>query len=140
MNARWVSWEQPYFAPVDGTVVAAKGDMPDSQGMNLVSDADDAVGNHVIIETDSGHFVVLAHLRENSVQVEEGDEVMAGQPIANCGNSGNTTSPHLHIQVQTHADLWHADNRSVPFAFEDGGRALGRNARVRGRVPALVNE
>ena len=38
--------------------------------------------------------------------------------------------PHLHLQVQTHLDLWDLDNRSVPFAFEPDGRVLARNDRV----------
>lgn len=38
--------------------------------------------------------------------------------------------PHLHLQVQTHADLWGPDNRSVPFGFEPDGRFLARNDRV----------
>ena len=46
------------------------------------------------------------------------------------GNSGNTTLPHLHLQVQTHADIWDPDNRSVPFGFEPDGRVLARTGRV----------
>ena len=37
---------------------------------------------------------------------------------------------HLHLQVQTHLDLWDPDNRSVPVAFEPDGRVLARNDRV----------
>lgn len=40
--------------------------------------------------------------------------------------------PHLHLQVQTHVDLWSPDNRSVPFAFETAGHVLARNDRVGG--------
>ena len=35
-----------------------------------------------------------------------------------------TTMPHLHLQVQTHVDLWDPDDRSVPFGFEPDGRVL----------------
>ncbi|WP_419949150.1 hypothetical protein [Candidatus Palauibacter sp.] len=41
-----------------------------------------------------------------------------------------TTMPHLHLQVQTHVDLWDPDDRSVPFGSEPGGRVLARNDRV----------
>ena len=41
--------------------------------------------------------------------------------------------PHLHLQVQTHVDLWDPDNRSVPFAFEPDGRVMARNDRAGGR-------
>ena len=129
-NAGVYSWEQPLVSPVDGTVVVARGDMEDSEGLNLVTDVADAAGNVVIIELDSGLFVVLAHLRQGTLRVSEGDRVRTGDPLGLVGNSGNTTMPHLHLQVQTHLDLWHPDNRSVPFAFGPGGRVPVRNDRV----------
>jgi hypothetical protein len=124
-------WEAPLYSPVDGTVVLAKGDMEDSEGLNLVSDQADAVGNNVIIHTKDGHYVVFAHLRQGSVVVSEGQTVKTGDPIGKTGNSGNTTMPHLHFQVQTHQDLWDPDNRSVPFAFGDGP-VHRRNDRITG--------
>ncbi len=100
--------------------------------MNFVTDNADAAGNVVVIELDTGLFVVLAHLRQGTLRVGEGDRVRKGDTLALVGNSGNTTLPHLHLQVQTHVDLWNPDNRSVPFAFEPAGRVLGRNDRVDG--------
>ena len=94
--------------------------------------AADAAGNVTVIELESGQFVVLAHLRQGSLQVENGDSVQTGDMLARVGNSGNTTMPHLHLQVQTHSDLWDPENRSVPFAFDTDGRVPVRNDRVRG--------
>ena len=129
-NASVHSWEQPLVSPAEGTVVVARDGMDDSEGANFVSDPRDAAGNVVVIELDTGGFVVLAHLRRGTVLVSEGDRVRTGDPLARVGNSGNTTMPHLHLQVQTHRDLWDPDNRSVPFAFEPDGRILARNDRV----------
>ena len=120
-------------APPRADPVAARDDMEDSDGANFVTDVADAAGNVVVIELDNGLFVVLAHLRQGTVQVSEGDLVREGDPLALLGNSGNTTMPHLHLQVQTHVDLWDPDNRSVPFAFEAEGHVLARNDRVEGR-------
>lgn len=131
-NAAFHSWEQPLRSPVDGEIVAARDDMEDAEGMNFVTDNADAAGNVVVIELDTGLFVVLAHLRQGTLRVGEGDRVRKGDPLALVGNSGNTTLPHLHLQVQTHVDLWNPDNRSVPFAFEPAGRVLDRNDRVDG--------
>lgn len=89
-------------------------------------------GNVVVIELESGHFVVLAHLRQGTLRVGVGERVRKGDPLALVGNSGNTTMPHLHLHVQTHPDLWDPDNRSVPFGFEPDGRVLRRNDRVGG--------
>ena len=129
-NASIYSWEQPLVSPADGTVVVARDGMEDSEGANFVTDRADAASNVIVIEFDSGHFVVLAHLRHGTLQVSEGDRVRKGDPLALVGNSGNTTMAHLHLQVQTHRNLWDPDNRSVPFAFEPDCRVLARNDRV----------
>ena len=129
-NATVHSWEQPLVSPANGTVVVARGEMEDSDGANFVTELADAAGNVIVIELDTGFFVVLAHLRHGTLRVGEGDRVRQGDPLALAGNSGNTTMPHLHLQVQTHPDLWDPDNRSVPFAFGPGGRVLARNDRV----------
>ena len=129
-NAGVHSWEQQLVSPTDGAVVVAEDETEDSEGANLVSDPAEAAGNVIVLELDNGLFVVLAHLRHGTLQVSEGDRVWKGQPLARVGNSGNTTMPHLHLQVQTHRDLWDPDNRSVPFAFEADGRVLVRNDRV----------
>lgn len=131
-NASVYSWEQPLVSPADGTVVIARGTMEDSEGANFVTDRADAAGNVIVIELEGGEFVVLAHLRHGTLQVGEGDRVRKGDPLARVGNSGNTTMAHLHLQVQTHRDLWDPDNRSVPFVFEGDGRVLARNDRVGG--------
>ena len=131
-NASIHSWEQPLVSPADGTVVIAEDRMADAEGANFVTDLADAAGNVIVIELDTGHFVVLAHLRHGTLQVSEGDRVRVGDPLALVGNSGNTTMAHLHLQVQTHRNLWDPDNRSVPFVFEGDGRVLARNDRVGG--------
>ena len=83
-----------------------------------------------MIELDNGLFVVLAHLQLGSLRVRNGDAVRKGDALARVGNSDNTTMPHLHLQVQTHVDLWDPDNRSVPFAFDTSGRVPVRNDRI----------
>ena len=129
-NAAVHSWEQPLLSPVDGTVVVALDEMEDLEGANFVTDPADAAGNVVVVELETGQFVVLAHLRHGTLRVSEGDRVRKGDPLALVGNSGNTTLPHLHLQVQTRPDLWDRDNRSVPFGFEPEGCVLVRNDRV----------
>jgi len=129
-NSSIHSWEQPLLSPADGAVVHARDDMEDSEGANAARTLEDAAGNVVVIEIEGGHFVVLAHLRHGTLRVGEGDRVRKGDRLALVGNSGNTTMPHLHLQVQTHADPWDPDNRSVPFGFEPDGRVLARNDRV----------
>jgi len=80
------------------------------QGMAAIA------GNYLIVALrQSGAFVALAHLRTGSIRVAIGEEVTAGQPVADCGNSGNSTQPHVHVQVMDSLDLSVA--RGVPMAF-----------------------
>lgn len=87
------------YAPVDGTVVALENHIADNPtGQN---NPQSNWGNHVILRTDAGAHVMLAHLMVESVAVEVGQRVMAGTCLGVCGNSGRSPVPHLHLHVQT---------------------------------------
>lgn len=62
-------------------------------------------GNTVIIETQNKEFILYAHLKKNSIIVKEGEDVKKGDIIGKCGNSGNTTEPHLHLSLQNVVDM-----------------------------------
>jgi murein DD-endopeptidase MepM/ murein hydrolase activator NlpD len=63
---------------------------------------------------DDGTFGVYAHLRQGSALVRPGQRVSNGQLIAQSGNSGYSTGPHLHFAVLRNAGLrW----QSLPFVF-----------------------
>ncbi len=61
----------------------------------------------------------MAHLKKGSVRVKVGDVVSVGQEIARCGNSGNTSQPHLHIQVQNRAEFFAPETQTHPILFRD---------------------
>jgi murein DD-endopeptidase MepM/ murein hydrolase activator NlpD len=74
--------------------------------------------------------VLLAHLKQSSIVVDVGDIVTAGQEIGQFGNSGNTSQPHLHIQVMTTINFDDADSEPIPMIFNTGSgtaRAFKRN-------------
>ena len=73
------------------------------------------MGNHVVIDLGDGVYAVLAHLRRRSIRVAAGQHVCAGDQIAECGNSGNTTEPHLHLQLMDHPAI--AVAAGLPFRF-----------------------
>lgn len=73
------------------------------------------VGNHITIRSDDGVYALVAHLRQGSALVAQGDPVRAGQTIAACGNSGNSSEPHLHAQLMDRSSLWTA--QGIPFSF-----------------------
>ena len=59
---------------------------------------DTGFGTLVIIRHDNGLETYHGHL--SARLVEEGDRVVAGQPIALGGNSGRSTGPHLHFETR----------------------------------------
>ena len=85
-------------------------------------------GNHVILRglhRGAAYYAVLCHLRRGSLAVRPGQEVRVGDLLAECGNSGNSSEPHLHLQVMSTADPSAA--RALAFTFLGG---LPRNGQV----------
>jgi murein DD-endopeptidase MepM/ murein hydrolase activator NlpD len=57
------------------------------------------LGNWITVDLGTGRYALVAHLRRGSARVRVGDRVVAGQQIAECGNTGNSTEPHVHAQL-----------------------------------------
>jgi murein DD-endopeptidase MepM/ murein hydrolase activator NlpD len=60
-----------------------------------------STGNHVVIKHDSTHYTLYYHLREDSITVQQGQTVSAGQKIGKAGNTGNSCGVHLHYELMT---------------------------------------
>lgn len=91
------------LAPADGVVVSIKNEFPDCRIMNdgqADPDTPDIGGNRIIIKHSSKEYSTICHLMPESVTVKKGQTVKRGDVIAKCGNSGNTSEPHVHFQVQ----------------------------------------
>ena len=77
------------------------------------------LGNHVVLDLGGGVYALYAHLRQGSVRVRPGDRVGTGQVLGGCGNSGNSSEPHLHFQLMDAADPRLAVG--VPFTWRGVG-------------------
>lgn len=73
------------------------------------------LGNHVIIRLDHGVHAAVAHVRQGSARVRIGQRVSRGDVLADCGNSGNSSEPHAHLQLMDGPDVETA--RGVPFEW-----------------------
>lgn len=127
---------RPLYAPGTGVVVDTVSDLPD-QAIGE-SDTEKALGNYVIIDHQNGEFSFLAHFRQGSVEVAVGERVEAGDAIGRCGNSGNSSEPHLHYHLQTDA-VFHgaAGGEGLPAQFLNytaDGRRVTRGEPVRGQI------
>lgn len=148
---RFFGFGQPVLAPADGTVLHVHDGEPDhaarrsqlalipyalGQAGRLRQGPAGLAGNHIVIELGSGRgYAALVHLRRGSPTVAPGDVVRNGDPIAECGNSGNSTEPHVHLQVMDGPDPSTA--QGVPLAFDRFvEHSRGRKRAVTRGLPA----
>ncbi|MFV0407274.1 MAG: M23 family metallopeptidase [Propioniciclava sp.] len=125
----FIGFGQPILAPVSGIVEAVHDGERDHEARRsqlalipymlgqrgrLREGVGAIAGNHVIVKVASV-YVAIVHLQRASIQVSEGDEIVEGEAIARCGNSGNSTQPHVHLQAMDGLDLTHT--RGIPIAF-----------------------
>ncbi|MCI9889431.1 M23 family metallopeptidase [Micrococcales bacterium 31B] len=121
---------EPVMAMIDGTVVRASGWRRDHRSRSsllavvymMVEGAlrelggpGFIVGNHVVIRGADGTHAVVAHLQRGSVAVRRGESVRAGEVIGRCGNSGNSSEPHVHAHLMDRASFMFAVG--LPMAF-----------------------
>ncbi len=55
--------------------------------------------NYITIKHSNGEFSQYVHLKHNGALVKVGEKVKQGQPIAISGNTGFSTTPHLHFHI-----------------------------------------
>jgi len=138
---RFYSFGRPILAPAAGVVVAVHDGEPDhaarrsqlalvpymlGQSGRLRQGTAAIAGNHVVVRLRDDVFAAVVHLRQASLRVAVGDAVAQGQQLAECGNSGNSTQPHVHLQLMDSADL--AVARGAPVLFR-GYREWGGGSR-----------
>ena len=148
------SFGQGVLSPVDGEVIAVHGTSRDHLSrlswpgiaylllegfVRSLGAPRHLLGNHVMVRADTagsaagaadGPVAVLAHLRRGSPTVQVGERVRAGQVLGQCGNSGNSSDPHVHFQLMDAPDIETA--RGLPFTW----RHLDEDGTVQQGVPA----
>lgn len=120
----------PVHAARDGVV--ARTEQAHSTG--CWEDGCGRYANYVVVLHDDGTTGEYYHLQKDGVLVEVGERVTAGQRIALSGNTGHTTTPHLHFAVYRAAEWGTTQSVPVRFASAEGiVERPRRGARYRAR-------
>lgn len=113
---------QEVFSPANGKVIEVANGHPDNEingklaygFFKFINNPKLASGNYIVIDHLNGEVSLLAHLNDGSITVEVGQTVNAGDLIGKIGNSGDSTYPHLHFQLENEHSL---NTQTFPVKF-----------------------
>ena len=131
-NEDYYAFGKELVAPCDGEIVlvvdGVKDNVPGEMNKFNVG------GNTVIIKTVNNEYLVLCHFKHQSIKVKEGQKIKQGELLGLCGNTGNSSEPHLHFHIQNIEDLNTATG--VKCYFEK----LSVNGQVKQDYSPIKNE
>ena len=103
VNEDYYAFGKELIAPCDGEVVLVvdgiKDNLPGTLNPIYIP------GNTVIIKTQNDEYLFFAHFKQHSINVKQGQKIKRGQLLGLCGNSGNSSEPHLHFHIQDAEDM-----------------------------------
>jgi hypothetical protein len=151
-NASYYAWNRPLRAIGNGTIIECRRSLADNAPG--ATDSAHRFGNAVWIKLDSGEVVAYAHTKQFSIPTSlcptesvsladamtpvhaQPKRVYAGQVIGRIGNTGNTSEPHVHMQLVANQPFDEDDSYSLsgpafPLNF-DGYRTRSRIGLTQG--------
>ena len=102
-NEDYYAFGKELIAPCDGEIVLVVDGIKDNKPGEL--NPMYAPGNTVIVKTDENEYLFFAHFKQNSLSVKQGQKIKQGELLDLCGNSGNSSEPHLHFHIQNVEDM-----------------------------------
>ena len=107
----------PVYAVANGEVVASVDTIEDHAPHGPIPHVTLAniLGNHVTLRIAAHEYATYAHLRHGSVRVHVHDRVNAGTVLAQVGNTGQSTGPHLHFQLTDRPGVLAAEG--IPYVL-----------------------
>ena len=106
--------------PIGTDIFAARGGVvfdvaSDNFRAGLDLTRDGPAANVIRILHDDGTYAIYAHLNWNTIRVQPGQRVSRGEYIADSGNTGFSSGPHLHFAVVQNKGM---RIESVPVEFQ----------------------
>lgn len=113
------------YTPFSGTIVEIRKGVEDfTNNSSANAENNYGWGNTIVIESHAGEYYLrIAHLQNDSIPsiYEVGDWIEQGQLIGRVGQTGYSSHPHLHMQLQETTR-----GESIPFDFVEGPVTSGR--------------
>ncbi|SOC43942.1 M23 family metallopeptidase [Salinicoccus kekensis] len=119
-NENFYAFNKNIISPAEGKVREIVNDIHDNIPGEM--NETDPFGNYVIIEHAENEYSLIAHFKQFTIIVKEGEYIEKGQQLGLCGNSGNSSEPHIHFQVMDSPDLYNCC--SLPIRFSNGTKPI----------------
>jgi murein DD-endopeptidase MepM/ murein hydrolase activator NlpD len=126
-------WSKGYHTGVDYAVPVGTDVLAVADGVIDPATWGKSYGVQLVQKLDGGWFI-YAHL--SKTLVKPGDKVVAGQVIAKSGNTGNSTGPHLHVELRSKAH-WSSGTDLDPAALI-GAKPASVAKKVTAKVAAPI--
>jgi hypothetical protein len=120
-NSSYYSYQSDVYSVAPGRVVDIMDHVPENvpnSGITAVAiDIKNMAGNYIMVDLGDNKYALYAHLIPGSLKVKPGDSVAKGQVLAQLGNSGNSSEPHLHLQITDAPSILFANG--LPYGFNE---------------------
>ena len=124
-NENYPIFGESFYSPMDGTIVKVSNDIDDNQPFS--GNYPYNTGNTVVIK-NGNYYLLAGHLKKGSICVKEGDSVFQNDLLAQCGNSGMSERPHLHMQLMKSHDQNYWKGTGVNMIYK--GKNLYKNREI----------
>jgi murein DD-endopeptidase MepM/ murein hydrolase activator NlpD len=115
-----VDFRMPEGTPVHAARAGVVARIEESHSRGCWEDGCGDYANYIVILHDDLTTGEYYHLEQDGVLVAPGEAVSAGQPIGFSGNTGHTTTPHLHFAVYRAVEWGRTQSIPVRFATAQG--------------------
>ena len=116
-NQYAIDWDMPEETPIHAARAGVVTEVVDTFSKSGMTEDMKAKGNFIRIEHDDGSRALYYHLAHKGAKVKIGQKVEEGQLIALSGNTGYSSTPHLHFLVER---LDGSAYVSAPTLFKSG--------------------
>jgi hypothetical protein len=96
-NESYFCYGRPVFAAAAGVVIDVSVDVPDRFGNTDNPANKEGRTGQIVLQHPGPRFTVYHYLRPGSAKVMRGQQVAAGDALAEVGNAGPGTEPHLRF-------------------------------------------